>query len=78
VEAVRLAQRVRAISGRDDAHSLDTLAVAYAAAGQFSNAVISSEQALQLAESAGQTALAGEIRSRLELYRAGRPYREGR
>ena len=34
------------------------------------------EKALPLAEAAGQATLVKNIRARLELYRAGRPYRE--
>jgi tetratricopeptide (TPR) repeat protein len=77
-EAVRLAQRARELSGRENAACLDTLAAAYAAAGRFGDAVIVAERALQLAESAGEVGLAAAIRSRLELYRAERPYRETR
>jgi tetratricopeptide (TPR) repeat protein len=74
--AVRLAQRARALSGGENAQCLDTLAAAYAAAGRLADAIIAAEQAARLAESAGQTPLAQVIRARLELYRAGRPYRE--
>jgi tetratricopeptide (TPR) repeat protein len=74
--AVRLAQHLGELSGKDNPHCLDTLAAAYAAAGRFAEAGETAERAIQLAESAGQTALAERIQSRLELYRAGRPYRE--
>jgi tetratricopeptide (TPR) repeat protein len=74
--AVELAQRARELSGRENAPCLDTLAAAYAAAGRFSDAVITAERAVQLAEATGQTALAGNIQARLDLYRAGQPYRE--
>jgi tetratricopeptide (TPR) repeat protein len=74
--AVRLAQRARELSGRENAPCLDTLAAAYAAAGRFSDAVIAAERAAALAEASGQAALTKNIRSRLELYRAGQPYRE--
>ena len=73
--AVQLAERARQQGGRDDPQRLDTLAAAYAAAGRFPEAVTTAEKAIQLAQSAGQTALAKEIQSRCELYRAGRPYR---
>jgi len=74
--AVRLAQRARELSGQENARCLDTLAAAYAAAGRCADAVITAERAVQLAEAARQTALAKDIQTRLELYRAGRPYRE--
>jgi len=74
--AVQLAERARELGGQENAPCLDTLAAAYAAADRLADAVLIAEQAAQLAESAGQTALAKNIRSRLELYRAGQPYRE--
>jgi Flp pilus assembly protein TadD len=52
------------------------LAAAYAAAGRFDDAVTTAQRAIALAESAGQTTLAKDIQSRLELYRVGRAYRE--
>jgi tetratricopeptide (TPR) repeat protein len=75
--AVRLAERARELSGRENAQCLDTLAAAYAAAGRFADGVETAERAVRLAETAGQTVLANRIRLRLELYRAGRAYREG-
>jgi tetratricopeptide (TPR) repeat protein len=74
--AVELAERARALSGRENAQCLDTLAAAYAAAGRFADAMAAAERAGQLAESTGQSALAAKIQSRLELYRTGQPYRE--
>jgi tetratricopeptide (TPR) repeat protein len=74
--ALRLAERLCGLSGQENAQYLDTLAAAYAAAGRFGDAVSNAERALQLAESTGQTALGKDIRLRLDLYRAGRPYRQ--
>jgi tetratricopeptide (TPR) repeat protein len=74
--AVRLAQRARELAGRENAQYVDTLAAAYAAAGRFSDAVVTAERAAELAESTGQVRLAKGIRARLELYRADEPYRE--
>jgi len=74
--AVRLAQRARELGGQENAQCLDTLAVAYAAAGRFADAVLTAQRAMQLAQSTGQAPLAKLIQSRLELYRAGRPCRE--
>jgi len=74
--AVQLAQRARELGGQESPQCLDTLAAAYAAAGRFADAVITAEKAVQLAESAGQAPLATLLRSRLELYRTGQPYRE--
>jgi len=55
---------------------LDTLAAAYAAAGRFDQAEKTARKAATLAEQAGDTALAGRIRSRLALYRSGKPFRQ--
>jgi tetratricopeptide (TPR) repeat protein len=74
--AVPLAQRARELAGQENARTLDTLAAAYAAAGRFDDAVLIAERAVGLAASARQTALAESICSRLELYRAGQPYRQ--
>jgi len=74
--AVQLAEWACALTRQQTPQCLDTLAAAYAAAGRFPEAVITAEKAVQLAESAGQAPLAKLLRSRLESYRAGRPYRE--
>jgi len=52
---------------------LDTLAAAYAEAGRFDDAVRTMEKACELI---GEGGPAEELRARLDLYRAGRPYRE--
>ena len=74
-EAVRLAERVCALTGRENVGCLDTLAAAYAEARRFDDAVATAEQAVALARSAKQEALADEIVSRVALYRDRRPYR---
>jgi Flp pilus assembly protein TadD len=75
-EAVRLAERVVSLSHSNDAGHLDTLAAAYAEAGQFSNAVVTARTALALARQTGLTNDVREISTRLALYKAGRPCRE--
>ena len=72
--AVTLAERACKLTNNQAAEDLDTLAVAYAAAGRFSDAITAAQKAIGLARSAGQTQLAGEIETRLKLYRAGRAY----
>ncbi len=74
--AVSLAERAAALSPVPDPSVLDTLAAAHAAAGRYGEAARVAEQALQLAESAGPPGFAAQIRARLALYRAGRPYQE--
>ena len=54
---------------------LDTLAVAYAAAGRFDQAVQTAGTAIDRAEAAGRGPLATELRARLGLYERGEPYR---
>jgi hypothetical protein len=50
------------------------LATAYAAAGRFNDAIATAEKAIELARSAGQSQLVGEIQTRLQLYRGGQAY----
>jgi tetratricopeptide (TPR) repeat protein len=72
-QAVRLAERAADLTGRRDAGALDALAAAYAAAGQFDQALENAQTALRL-DPAGPIAAA--IREREELYRAHKPYRQ--
>ena len=44
--------------------------------GQFPIRLRTAEEAISLAKAAKQQALVDEIQGRLELYRAGKPYRE--
>jgi spermidine synthase len=74
--AVSFAERAAALSAAPDPSVLDTLAAAYAAAGRYGEAARVAEQALRQVEAAGPPAFAGQIRARLALYRAGRPYQE--
>ena len=76
VRAVNLAERTCQSPGNPVAGYLDTLAVAYAAACRFSEAIATAQKAIELARSTGQPKLADQIESRLQLYRSGRPYRE--
>ena len=74
--AVILAQRACQLTDNRVVQYLDTLAVAYAAVGQFDRAVTTTESAVALARSNGQTQLLGELNGRLELFRHGHAYRE--
>ena len=77
-EATALAERaVRQTQGRDPA-ILDTLAAAYAESGRFAEAVQTAQTALSQAEALGNTTLAESLRQRVDLYRAGTPYRDPR
>jgi len=81
-EAVLWAERAARLSeretrrGMDAVAVLDTLAAAYAEAGRFREAISTAEKAEQAARAAGGQEMAREIRSRIELYHAGQPYRE--
>jgi tetratricopeptide (TPR) repeat protein len=75
-QAIQLAEDAARSSGREDPLTLDTLAVAYAAGGQFEHAVRFAQAARNLAAANGQSDLAGDIDRRLELYRQARPYLE--
>jgi hypothetical protein len=75
-EAIRLAEAAAERTARRQAVILDTLAAAYAAAGQFDRAALTAQEAASLAASAGPAGLAAEIAKRLELYRQKRPFRE--
>ncbi len=76
VRAVALAERAAQLTGHRDPQVLDVLASAYAEAGRFGDAVSTAGAALDLARGAGLMPLAGQIESRLALYRAGQPFHE--
>ena len=74
-EAIQLAQRACELTDFEQPYLLDTLAAAYATAGDFAEAVDTVEKALELARSSKQNEeIVSEIRSRLELYRRNQPY----
>jgi tetratricopeptide (TPR) repeat protein len=75
-KAIELAQRTCELTEYKRPEFLDTLAVAYAAAGRFDDAVSTAEQAVNLAKASRQEKLSSEIQMRLELYKAGQPYRQ--
>jgi spermidine synthase len=77
-EAIALAEQCVRDSGGKIADYLDTLAAAYAAAGRFPEAVEVALSALSQASSRGLTSHADALKKRIELYKAGVPYRERR
>jgi hypothetical protein len=74
--AIELANEACKITHYSDPGYLDTLAVAYAAAGSFSEAVEITGKALELCRSSGQETLKKELETRLALYKAAKPYIE--
>jgi hypothetical protein len=74
-EAVRWAERACELTTNRVPIYLDTLGVAYAEASRFTAAVQVAERAVAGALAVGDANLAAQIRSRLQLYQAGRPYR---
>ena len=75
-EASRLARRACELTEFNQPAFLDTLSVAYAAAGKFPEAIETAEKASELAIETGQKELAKCIQEHLALYRKGQPYRE--
>lgn len=71
-EAVRLALHAQQLMGDNQPVALDTLAMAYAEAGRFVDAVQTAQQAVKLAQSGDLAAM----RQRLELYQKQQPWRE--
>ncbi len=76
--AVKLAQEACELTNYEQPEVLDTLAVAYASAGKFPQAIETAQKALELAVAAGKENLALEIEEHLRLYRAGQPCRKYR
>lgn len=72
--AVILARHACDLTDNRDPTYPDTLSVAEAAAGQFTDAVATAQKALDMADAAGQTQLAERIESRLRLFRAGEAF----
>jgi len=77
VDAVQFGERLCGLTDYKVTVYVGTLAAAYAEAGRFDDAIHTAETAIALASAAGQTNLLEKNRQLLELYRAGRPYREG-
>jgi Flp pilus assembly protein TadD len=76
-DAVKYARKACELTGPAGKPAfLDTLAVAYAADGNFPEAVKTAEKAIKLAKDANEENLAEEIQERLNLYKSDRPYRQ--
>ncbi len=75
-EAVRLAESVLSDMDAPTPPLLDTLAAAYAEAGDFDKAAATAQRAIDLATAAKNDSLRRQLQQRLELYQQHRPYRE--
>ncbi len=74
-EAIRLSERACLLTSPPNPEFLDTLAVAYASAGRYAEAVRQEEQALKIIRDAGKNP-PDDFSRRLDLFRNHRPYRE--
>ena len=73
-EALAYAQRACELTGGGSPDMLDTLAAAQATCGRYGEAIATAERALALLKDKSPK-YATAIRARLQLYRAGKPYR---
>jgi tetratricopeptide (TPR) repeat protein len=77
-EAVELAERACRVTGSNQPVFIGTLAAAYAEVGRFNEAIATAATAKALAVAAGEKDVAARNEELLELYRAGKPCRDGR
>jgi len=75
-KAVKLAHRACELTNFKEPALLDTLAVAYAAAGDFDKAVETAQKALGVCQSSEQEAVKEQIKSQLVLFKNKKPYIE--
>jgi arylsulfatase A-like enzyme/cytochrome c-type biogenesis protein CcmH/NrfG len=73
-EAIMFARRLCELTNFKHPNALDTLAITYAAAGKFPQAIETTRKAIDIATSANKTELAQEIAARLKLYEQSIPY----
>ena len=74
-EAVALAEKANDLTGSGQPFVLDILAMSYAEAGRYQEALQAEQRAIQLVQAAGLKET-NAVNQRLELYQSGRPYRE--
>jgi Flp pilus assembly protein TadD len=77
-KAVQLAQQANKLSGGKNLLMLRTLAAAYAEAGQFTNALMTAGQALQLAATESNFQMINSLETQMKLYEAGQPFHTGK
>jgi Flp pilus assembly protein TadD len=72
-QAVQLARQANDLAGGKNPLFLRTLAAAFAEAGRFSDAKRSDQEAIEVAQAAGQPDLAARLKEELKRYEAGLP-----
>jgi Flp pilus assembly protein TadD len=77
-KAIQLAQEANKLSGGKNLLMLRTLAAAYAEAGQFTNALTTAGQALQLAATEDNVSMINSLEAQMKLYEAGQPFHTGK
>jgi tetratricopeptide (TPR) repeat protein len=75
-QAVSLAEKACALTGRQQPAMLLTLAAAFAEAGRLQDAVATAREGLDLAGTKGQREVEANARRLLEAFQAGHPFRE--
>jgi tetratricopeptide (TPR) repeat protein len=75
-KAVQLAEQAMHISGRRIPVLFRTLAAAYAERGQFSEAIQTAQQGIELANTQGNSELATELSGNIALYQERQPLRD--
>jgi tetratricopeptide (TPR) repeat protein len=75
-KAVQLATEALRISGHRIPIIFRTLAAAYAETGEFSKAIQTAQQGIELANSQGNSGLAAELQGNIALYEQRRPLRD--
>jgi hypothetical protein len=74
--AVTLAKHAVYLTSVNDATALRTLAAAEAETGDFSSALTTAAQSMDLAKTQGNTALADALANQIKFYQAGTPFRQ--
>jgi tetratricopeptide (TPR) repeat protein len=74
--AVKLAGEANQLLGGTNTLVLRTLAAAYAENGEFANAIMTAQSAMQLARMHGETTVMADLDQQIALYQLGMPYRE--
>lgn len=75
-DALQYAAKACELTKYEDPETLDTLGAAYAAKGEFDKATQTAQKAGEIFSSRGMEKKAEQARSRLELYKTGKAYRE--